>query len=115
MRIKYALPVNILLLLAASVVGVGAVRMTRATLSLRAEVRKSEARLEAIAARKHEIARRLDEQDAPEAVEYQAKATMNLKNPGEEVIVVVPEEEGTGVLEPSGFWQRISDFFSRIF
>lgn len=115
LRIKHPLPVNIFLLLAASAVGVGAVRMTRATLALRAEVREAEVLLETIAARKHEIDQRLAEQDAPEAVEYKAKAQLNLKNPGEEVVVVAPEEKGADSAEVPGFWQRITNLFSRIF
>lgn len=112
--IKYSLPVNLLFLCAVFVVGVGAVRMTRATLALRAEVRDAEARLEAIAARKDQIARRLAEQDAPEAVEYEAKAKMNLKNAGEEVVVVAPEEKPADSAESSGVWQRIMDFLRAI-
>ncbi len=103
---------NILLLSAAASVAVGAARMTHSTLALRAEVKMSEKILEEMAAKKQELLRRLAEQDAPETVEYQAKARMNLKNPGEEVVVVVPDEPPAPAIPQSGLWQRVRNFFS---
>lgn len=114
--IKHSWPVSLALLLAASVIGVGAVRMTRATLALRAEVREAEAHLTAIAARKRDLSRRLAEQDAPEKVEYHAKAQLNLKNPGEEVVVVVaaPEKSNISGLAKSGVWEGVKNFLRRL-
>ena len=113
--IKTSSLMNILLLAVAAGVGVGAVRMTHSTLSLRAEVQMSEKLLEDTAVKKQELLRRLAEQDAPETVDYQAKARMNLKNSGEEVVVVVSDEPILPPAEPVGFWQYVKDWFSKIF
>ncbi|MEK7541903.1 MAG: hypothetical protein AAB533_03585, partial [Patescibacteria group bacterium] len=85
---KPSAAVNMALILAAAAAAVGATRMTRDTLALRAEVRDAERYLDAIAAHKEELTRRREAADAPESVEYEAKAKWNLKNPGEEVVVV---------------------------
>ena len=113
--IKASAPVNIILILVAAAVVVGAMRMTRATLALRREVREQEERAKALGERKEELLRRLEERDAPETVEYQAKATMNLKNSGEEVVVVVPDAPSGTSATPATFWRRVKDFFAKIF
>ena len=112
---KRSIPVNVLLAVVAAAVAVGATRMTRATLALRREVREQEIYAEALGERKAELLRRLEEQDAPETVEYQAKATMNLKNPGEEVVVVVPDARSATSADRNTFWERVKDFFAKIF
>lgn len=89
--------------------------MTRETLVLRSELRDARKRLEEIAQEKGELARRLEEQDRPEAVEYRAKATLNLKRPEEEVVVVVPEERPAAVVPSPGVWRRVRDFFGEMF
>jgi len=115
LSIKRSIPMNIFLLCTASAVAVGAARITATTLALRAELRSAESQLGDMVRKKQELSRRLEEQDTPEAVEYQAKARMNLKNPGEEVVVVVPDERPAPPETSAGFWQSVRDFFARIF
>lgn len=111
-RIKNSLALNVLLLIAAGAVGIGAVRMARQTLALRAELAAAEARLEEVKRGQAELAARLAELDTPEAVEREAKAKLNLKKPGEEVVVVVPPEAPAGPQPPSPTWrQRVKQFF----
>lgn len=113
--IKHSLGLTILLVCVAAATAAGAARMTRTTLLLRAEVRDAEERLARTREKKQELSRRIAEEDVPEAVEYQAKAKMNLKNPGEEVVVVVPETPPVPESEPAGWRRRVKDFFAKIF
>lgn len=113
--IKHIFALNIALIAVAAATAIGAIRMARGTQALRAEVESAEDRLAAAHEKKQELRRRIAEQDAPETVEYQAKAKMNLKNPGEEVVVVVPEPPSAPEPEPAGWWRYLQDFFARMF
>lgn len=113
-RIKNSVPVNLLLMLAAIAVGIGAVRMVRETLGLRLALGDTEEKLDKIQRQKAEAASRLAELETPEVIEREAKAKLNLKKFGEEVVVVVPEE----LHEPPparSWWERIEQFFAGIF
>lgn len=113
-RIKNSVPLNLLLIFAAAVVAVGAQRVVREALTLRAELGDTGTRMGAIKRQKAEIAGRLAELEAPEAVEREAKAKFNLKKPGEEVVVVAPDKRD--MLPPvSTLWERIRRFFAEIF
>lgn len=39
-------------------------------------------------------------------LEKEARERLNLKKPGEEVVVVVPPKEGEETKEPKNFWQK---------
>lgn len=113
--IKHSAPLGVALALLAVAVAAGAARMTRDTLVLRAELAAAERRRAEIAEKKRDLARRLEEQDALEYAEYRAKATLNLKHPDEEVVVVVPDAAPAAVPPPAGLWQRFRDLLSKIF
>ena len=94
----------------------GAVRMVRQTLALRGERAAARAGLEALDRQKKELGSRLTELDTPEAVEREAKARLQLRQPGETVVVVVPEEQSEPpATTPSTLWRRINQFFAEIF
>lgn len=113
-RIKNSVVINLLLMLVAIAVGIGATRLARQTLALRSELRDTQVKLEAIGRQKAEVAARLAELETPEAIEREAKAKLNLKKPGEEVVVVVPEERRLPPLRPT-LWERVKRFFAGIF
>ena len=94
----------------------GAVRMVRQTLALRGERAAARAGLEALDRQKKELGSRLTELDTPEAVEREAKARLQLRQPGETVVVVVPEEQSAPrAPTPSTLWRRSNQFFAEIF
>lgn len=115
LRIKTSLPVTLLVILTAVMVSVAVVRMARTTLGLSAELRAGEAFLVEMQKKKQALEARLAEADEPAVVEYQAKAALNLKNPGEEVVVVPLDERPVFSAESRGVWRRIMDFFVKMF
>ncbi len=62
--------------------------------------------------RNQELTQSLQKFDNPEFLEREAKDRLNLKNPGEEVAVIVPEQQSTSSpATGKGFWGRIKDWF----
>ncbi len=114
-RLKNSLPLNLLLLIAAAAVGVGAARMARQTLALRTELSGAEVKLKEVKQAQAELVARLAERDTPEGIEREAKAKLNLKSPGEEVVVVVPPPAPAESAAPATLWERIKRFFAEIF
>ena len=115
-RIKNSLWANAALALAALAVLGGGARMARDAASLARERNEAAAKAAALAEQKTEYLRRVAEYDTREAVEYQAKARLNLKKPGE-VVVVVPEpiKKDQQASPSSGLLRMIRDFFAKIF
>jgi cell division protein FtsL len=113
-EIKNSATLNMLLALAAVSVGIGAIRMAGRTRDLNRELHDARAKLEATLRQKAEVFLRLAELEAPEAIEREAKAKFDLKKPGEEVVVVVPEERRHPSPQVT-LWERIKRFFAGIF
>ena len=113
-RVKNSAPLNALLALAAISVGIGAMRMAGRTLGLNRELHDARAKLKATEQQKAEVSWHLAELETPEAIEREAKAKFNLKKPGEEVVVVVPEERRVPTPAPT-LWERVKRFFAGIF
>ena len=73
------------------------------------------ARLEELTAKKSELEEAIRERGTDEAVRYQAKARFNLKNPGERIVVVLPEKKEPPPSEKRWpLWRRITDLWSVI-
>lgn len=81
---------------------------------LRKEFSVAEAKKNLFEKRNQELTRTLQKFDNPEFLEREAKDRLNLKNPGEEVAVIVPEQQSTGTpATHQSFWSRLGSFFLR--
>ncbi len=115
-KIKNSIFLNIILLGLAVWAGWGAVKMAVQAFSLYKEVKEDQGKVEQLTQKKAELEAYIAELQSREAVEREAKNRLNLKLPGEEVVVVVPEEgsNGTGSTEKS-IWEKIKFFSSNLF
>ncbi|MBI2053314.1 MAG: septum formation initiator family protein [Candidatus Sungbacteria bacterium] len=110
-KIKNSLPLNILFICLAAAVSVGAMRITRETMTLSSEARRGEEKIAALAAEKSQLEARIAELETPEAIEREAKEKLNLKKRGETVVVVVPENHDQSNPMRAGFWGTTVSFF----
>jgi len=115
-KIKNSFLITIILCIVAVGVSIGAFRLVMHTLGLRGEYTVNQEKIAALTKQKQELEARLEELTVPAALEREAKARLNLKLPGEEVVVVVPEEKATTSLDiSSGVWGRAILFFKKLF
>lgn len=91
-RARRSLVLNIFLLALAGVVGYEAYRTGRAVEQARREHGRIAGEIEALVRRRAELDAALLELRMPQAREREAKARLNLKRRGEEVVVVPPDE-----------------------
>lgn len=62
--------------------------------------------------RNQELIQLLQKFDNPEFLEREAKDRLNLKNPGEEVAIIVPEQQATSSAQAEkGLWGRMKNWF----
>ena len=109
---KKSFVINIVLILIAAVVSYSAARMARNALNMRTQSADMTEKIEELKVKKQELEAQLAELQTKEAVEREAKERLNLKKPGEQVVVVVPEKKETPPLEqPMSFWEKIKSFF----
>lgn len=115
-EIKNSLLARVLLLLLASLIGYGVFAMGARVLILERESQELREKWLLLERQRAEYEAYLAELSTPQALEREAKARFNLKRPGEEVVVVVPErQEAAHSAPPNGFWERFSRFVSDIF
>lgn len=112
--LKRSLIINILLVVVAIVVSYSASRMVRDVFVLREQSAEITQKIEELTKKKRELEIYLAEIQTKEAIEREAKNRLNLKKPGEEVVVIVPEKKETAtVAESQNWWTRIKRFFER--
>ena len=114
-KIKKSAVLNILLVLTAIWVAYSAYNMVSQALSMRQETEDKQKKIALLGRKKEELEAYIAELQSREAIEREAKSRLNLKLPGEEVVVVVPdkdnlEEESSGTL-----WEQVKAFFKGIF
>lgn len=115
-KIKNSLAFNIALFLVVIFVGYGSFKLVREALSLNQEARSREEKIGELARKKQELEAYLAELSTDEAVRREAKDRLNLKEPGEEVVVVAADEEVKEEERPPlSFWARITNFWASIF
>jgi cell division protein FtsB len=114
-KIKNSIPLNILLLAAALWIGYSAYSLVGEALALRKEARDSQAKIKQLAHKKAELEAYIAELESRGAVEREAKARLNLKLSGEEVVVVLPEEISPGAEIQGSVWKKLQMFFRRLF
>ena len=116
-KIKRSVVINFFLLSLTLLIGYGALRGVLQALELRKEAKGKEKKIEELLEKKVELERYLAELENAEVVKREAKERLNLKEPGENVVVVVPVEEETSPTEPvaGNFWAKIKMFVSSFF
>ncbi len=80
--------------------------------NLEHEFSTAEAKKNLLEKRNQDLTQSLQKFDNPEFLEREAKDRLNLKNPGEEVAVIVPGQQAT-ISSPAekSFWSRIKNLF----
>ena len=110
--IKNSLLLNGILFILVFILGYSAWSMVRQTIFLSDEARELERKKEELIRKKEYLEERLAELEIKDTIEREAKERLNLKQPGERVVVVVPEKKG----EPKenkeqNMWSRMRQFF----
>ena len=119
-RIKNSIIVNLALALLAGLTLYGAFNLARYGLELKKESRGALKRAEELARKNRELEASLAELQTKEAAERRAKERLNLKLPGEKVVVLVPPDSSASQINSSqisGFlkiWSQVKNFFVKI-
>ena len=104
---------NIFLIVICVVISYSTAHMIRNALALRTQSAEMVEKIEELRQEKRNLEATLAELQTKEAVEREAKERLNLKKPGEEVVVVVPEKkELSTTTQPMTFWEKIISFFN---
>lgn len=110
-RITSSVLFNLFSLILVSFLLWNAVRMGQEAFVLRKERMNLEGEVAALIQKKSMLEARFAELNTRQAVEREAKARLNLKLPGEEVVVVVPQEKKEQAAEVSkDLWSRVLQF-----
>ena len=111
--IKKSFVINIALILVATGISYSAARMVQNALNMRAQSADMAQEIEQLKVKKQELEVLLTELQTKEAVEREAKERLNLKKPGEQVVVVVPEKKDSPPAEqPTSLWEKFMSFFN---
>lgn len=104
--------INIVLILVAVIASYSAARMVRSAFIMHAQSAEMAKKIEDLKGKKQQLEGAIAEIQTKEAVEREAKARLNLKKPGEEVVVVVPPKKSDLPAEkPASFWSAFMSFF----
>ncbi|MBI2640597.1 MAG: hypothetical protein HYW91_01765 [Candidatus Sungbacteria bacterium] len=105
--VKNSLLLNILLIIFTAVVGYSSFSMVRSAIGLYKENSESEAKIRELLAKGDDLDARISEFRTPLGLEREAKERLNLKQRGEEVVVVLPGRNSGVATTSSGFWQKL--------
>lgn len=119
--IKNSIIANLALSLLAVLVAYGAFNLARYGLELKKESWGAQKKIEELARKNQGLEAALTELETKEASERMAKERLNLKLPGEKVVVLVPHDlsasQADDSVKDSGFlkfWNQVKNFFSKI-
>lgn len=111
-NITSSLVLNVIIALVAIAGVYSAISMVRDALVLKNESRDIQSRIHELESKKSELEQYLTELQTEEAIEREAKERFNVKKPGEEVVVVIPQKkEEASVAVPPTLWKKIKAFF----
>lgn len=113
-KIKQSVAFNIAMIVLAGLLGVGAYRTLAQAFAVQRQVGDEYKKIEELQKKKTELEAYIKELETKEAIEREGKARLNLKLPGEEVVVVVPQEKENKnePAVPQTFWEWIKiNFF----
>ncbi|MDP3770167.1 MAG: septum formation initiator family protein [bacterium] len=112
--VRRSVIINILLVVVAVAVSYSASRMVRDAFVLRKQSEEMTQKIDELIKEKRGLEAYLAEMQTKEAVEREAKDRLNLKKPGEEVVVIVPEKKEIAVVaESQSWWAALKHFFER--
>lgn len=114
-KIKASMSLNILIGAGALGALSGLFGIARETIALRTEHAATMAKIDALRIERVGLSARVAELATAEAIEYEAKEKFNLKQKGEQVVVVVPERETRATSSPASWWSRVRGFFGGMF
>jgi len=118
--IKNSIAANLALSLIAFLTAYGAFNLARYSWELKRESRDVQKKMEELIRKNQGLEISLTELGTKEAAERRAKERLNLKLPGEKVLVLVPQASSASVgipLQNSGFsefWNQLRKFFTKI-
>lgn len=114
-KIKNSIWINALFLFLMVTVGYGSYNVVRRAMVLYQESNVIQKKVEELKKKKQELEVQLQEFENPEAIEREAKERLNLKRPGEKVVVVVPETATTTAQQVNGWQETLKSIFVKIF
>lgn len=109
---KSSVGLNLLLIIVAAIFGYSSYAMIKRSVDLSSESRDLGRRIQDLSKKEKELDQALEEVKTAEAVEREAKSRLNLKLPGEEVVVVVEGKKDLSAMGVStSFWNKIKGLF----
>ncbi|MBI2056030.1 MAG: cell division protein FtsL [Candidatus Sungbacteria bacterium] len=113
--LKNSIIVNIIIITLAVFLSISAYRTVKQAFVVREQTVEERKQIEELKNKKEELEAYLVELQTKEAIEREAKAELNLKLPGEEVVVVVPEKKENIPEEPTRatLWDSIKIWFNK--
>lgn len=116
--IKDSILFHIFLLIVSAAIGYGSYRMARQTLAIYRESAVNQKKIEELKQKKQELEAYLDRLQMPGEIEWQAKERLNLKLPGEQVVVVVAQKASSTMEQAkqtgTGVWHRLAQFWKNL-
>ncbi len=115
-RITRSLSINVALGVLAFLSLVSAASLMRQAIQISRDSATAARRLDELMVHKKELETAIRAAGTEEAVRYKAKARLNLKNPGENIVVVLPDKKEIPPApgDATMWWERMANFFSRI-
>jgi len=121
-KVKNSILFNVFLLALVFLVGYGSFRAVRQATNLKKESQEDKQKIDDLLRQKGELEEKIAELQTRESLERTAKENLNLKNPDENVVVVLPPERQNAPATSSpeetrknGWWGSVKEFFKKIF
>lgn len=112
---RSSLAVILALAVVAGLLATGAVRIALRAQAIHGEAQALKQRTQALAAEKKQLEESIRAAGSAEGIERMAKEFLNLKQPGEEVVVVTSEQQASAPLPQSaGFWVSVRDLLQKL-
>lgn len=103
-KIKKSVPLNLLFIVLLVAVSYGSYKAARQAVELNGESRETKKKVEELTRKKIDLERQLVELKTREEIERTGKESLNLKNQGENVVVVVPDSSASSTPSEQGSW-----------
>lgn len=113
----FSVAINISFLALLAVVGYSTYKMVGQAYAIWGENDNTKKRIQELVIQKSKLEAALAELETNEGIEKEAKRRLNLKLPGEEVVVVLPEEDSYGTSTADShisWWQSVKVLFERV-
>lgn len=115
-KVKQSLVINLVLFALVFVIGYSAFSAIRNAFILSNEAKDSEKKIQELLQKKKDLEERLAALSNKDVVIREAKERLNLKQAGEEVVVIVPPKKPAPTENNKlDIWQRMRNFLSNLF